>query len=1106
MNKEKSHENGGPNTELTTAIVLPEKETVLDVSFYQEYYQDLSEMTIEQLEKHWTDFGMKEGRLPNTECLLRDKGLPDSLNFNIEIDPDFYNDFYPDLSSSRRLSLIDCKLHWLRAGQKEGRLKNFQDWCENQHNEIRDIAVDLNPERIIAINKIDGVTVSYKDITNQLLGNTGYPFKISNLESENSSLYLAIGKAYKSTCKDLDHHKLRIILMASINYNFNNDAYEMLGDSFFECGDLYTAKCHYKYLTEHNAEPSLNIYRKLVSAYLNMDRLEPALEYLLEASIKCKDYSSLIDLFDNVTERYYLKICGKGYALANTELKDSYREEVYKLSKSIHDLHLAYYGCYSMPDLKEVNTKKVLIVGDYHIPQCVRYRIEQKKVQLEKVGVEVVCIDWQNTEKLHNLVALHDIVIFYRVPAVPQVLKAIAQVNAVGKMAVYEIDDLLFDIEYPAPIHTFGGYIDGETYHSLKQGMSSFYAAAKLCRFGIASTQPLAVKLKELVFGKQCIVHRNGLDSHNEIDPIQKNNANTLDIFYGSGTQAHNSDVIELLLPALERIFNKHSNVRLIICGNLNLPSDFLSKYQHAIKKIPSVKNVQGYYALLSSADINLAVLHDDELNNSKSELKWFEAGYFGIPSVVSGTQNYLDVVRDGIDGFIAASSAQWFEQLDNLICNSPLREKVGLAAKQRIEREYTIEHLGEKLANELKNLVPKEKTKKIKVALVNVFFPPQAIGGATRVVADNLAVLKKKYNDTVDVVAFTSDNHCTTPHQLMVYQEDGTRVYRTTIEYRVNMDWHPKDEVVKELFAEFLKLEKPDVIHFHCVQRLGASIIEAAKETSIPYVVTVHDAWWFSDHQFLVDQLGTVYPDGHPDPYNIPLLPEGISLTDSTSRKSYLLSLLRGAKSVLTVSERFAKICRNNGIPQIKLNKNGISSSINWAHKNTSHTPRVVCAHIGGMSDHKGYHLFKQAITSIQPENIEVLVVDGTLATGQERQESWGGIYVKFISYVPQNKIESLYQQIDVVFAPSIWPESYGLVTREAAACGCWVVASDLGGIGEDIIEGKTGLRIKPDLPSLANAVKTINMDTIKFKNKIVNTEPRLTDKQVDELVEIYK
>jgi len=94
----------------------------------------------------------------------------------------------------------------------------------------------------------------------------------------------------------------------------------------------------------------------------------------------------------------------------------------------------------------------------------------------------------------------------------------------------------------------------------------------------------------------------------------------------------------------------------------------------------------------------------------------------------------------------------------------------------------------------------------------------------------------------------------------------------------------------------------------------------------------------------------------------------------------------------------------------------------------------------------------------------------------------------------------------MDILFAPSMWPESYGLVTREAAACGCWVVASNLGGIGEDVIEGKTGFKVKPELSNLCKTVIQIDQNAKQFKQNIKQRDIRRVEKQVIELVEIYK
>ena len=395
----------------------------------------------------------------------------------------------------------------------------------------------------------------------------------------------------------------------------------------------------------------------------------------------------------------------------------------------------------------------------------------------------------------------------------------------------------------------------------------------------------------------------------------------------------------------------------------------------------------------------------------------------------------------------------------------------------------------------------------KQKIALVNVYFPPQSIGGATRVLADNFDILVEQYGNDFELVIFTSDAKMQdTPHTLDVYTYKGVRVYRTSILFRKNMDWHPKDNEMEKLFKKFLEFEKPDKVHFHCVQRLSASIVEATLKEKIPYFITLHDAWWISDFQFLVDAEGRVYADGHADPYIQVKLPESISEDASLQRKLYFTKLLGGAEKLFTVSESFKAIYEKNSVSDIVVTKNGISNSVDWKEKDTSYTKRVVCGHIGGMSEHKGYDILKKAAIDMDADNIEFLIADHSKEEGYKSHDFWGKIPVTFIGRVKQEEIVALYDKIDVLFAPSIWPESFGLVTREAAACGCWVVASDLGGIGEDVVEGKTGFVIKPKVKELQGVLQVLNSNVKKYKAPVILTDNRYASEQVDELVEYYR
>lgn len=394
----------------------------------------------------------------------------------------------------------------------------------------------------------------------------------------------------------------------------------------------------------------------------------------------------------------------------------------------------------------------------------------------------------------------------------------------------------------------------------------------------------------------------------------------------------------------------------------------------------------------------------------------------------------------------------------------------------------------------------------KIKILLVNVFFAPQSLGGATRVLIDNFNILKEKYNDNFELVVFTSDSNMQhKAHNLDSYIYQGSRVYRSSVIFRENMDWYPNDRKMQMLFQRILDFEKPDIVHFHCIQRLSGSIVEACIDSKIPYFITLHDAWWISDFQFLVDEKGKVYPNGHIDPYEKISIPNGLSKKESIKRKIYLAKLLFNAKKIFSVSDSFLKIYEANGIQNIVTTKNGISDTIEWKVKNTEYTNKVVCGHIGGMSEHKGFNILKEAVSKMKLDNIEFLVVDHSKDEKYEFIEEWNNTKVTFIGQVKQEEIVELYGKIDVLFAPSIWPESYGLVTREASACGCWIVASNLGGIGEDVDHNKNGFVIPPTAKELQNVLSIIDKDKDRFKTIAKSKKIRFSSEQVKKLVEFY-
>jgi glycosyltransferase involved in cell wall biosynthesis len=102
----------------------------------------------------------------------------------------------------------------------------------------------------------------------------------------------------------------------------------------------------------------------------------------------------------------------------------------------------------------------------------------------------------------------------------------------------------------------------------------------------------------------------------------------------------------------------------------------------------------------------------------------------------------------------------------------------------------------------------------------------------------------------------------------------------------------------------------------------------------------------------------------------------------------------------------------------------------------------------------------------------------------GTRSETIWGNTPVVLHAAFSQDRVADLYASLDVLLAPSIWPESFGLVVREALTQGLWVVASDRGALSQDISPGVNGFIIDvSDSRELTQSLKALDADVTRFQ-----------------------
>jgi glycosyltransferase involved in cell wall biosynthesis len=128
----------------------------------------------------------------------------------------------------------------------------------------------------------------------------------------------------------------------------------------------------------------------------------------------------------------------------------------------------------------------------------------------------------------------------------------------------------------------------------------------------------------------------------------------------------------------------------------------------------------------------------------------------------------------------------------------------------------------------------------------------------------------------------------------------------------------------------------------------------------------------------------------------------------------------------------------------------------------------------IGRIVPQKGQKIFLQSIPlvlKVYPGAFFLIIGDAFLKEEEYKEElleivrkNGIGEHVKFLGF--RKDIRTLIQSLDVVVFPSVAPESFGLSIAEAMSLGKAVIASDIGGVGELVETGITGILVKPGDP----------------------------------------
>ncbi len=162
------------------------------------------------------------------------------------------------------------------------------------------------------------------------------------------------------------------------------------------------------------------------------------------------------------------------------------------------------------------------------------------------------------------------------------------------------------------------------------------------------------------------------------------------------GTQ-DNLRYLERIIPALRELAKRHRFRFLIFSGaSIDVPEVNIEHVKWSNHIEPKV---------LRCFDIGVYPLPDDQWTRGKCAFKGLLYLANGIPGVYSRLPAIEEIIKQGLNGFIASETKEWIEYLEILIQDEQLRTTMGNIARQTFPNAFELRYCAETLIKNLNKI-----------------------------------------------------------------------------------------------------------------------------------------------------------------------------------------------------------------------------------------------------------------------------------------------------------------------------------------------------------------------------------------------------------------
>lgn len=357
-------------------------------------------------------------------------------------------------------------------------------------------------------------------------------------------------------------------------------------------------------------------------------------------------------------------------------------------------------------------------------------------------------------------------------------------------------------------------------------------------------------------------------------------------------------------------------------------------------------------------------------------------------------------------------------------------------------------------------------------------------------------------------------------------------------------------NHLAARFFAHLLDTIRPDVVHFFHFSRLGASLVDVARQKAIPAYYTPTDFWAVCPTSQLLLSNGSVChgPVAHGGncikhvatltrwrnyaalvKYLPDRVVDGIAVVSKSTlraqfpfrqdiaalsrRPSFNVARLNALHGIISPTKLMTDVLTRNGVDERLIVQSAFGLDISGFDKDRrefdSSSPMTI-GYIGTLAPHKGCQVLIEAFLRLETKGAR-LKIYGNLSefpdyVAKLQELAVGREDIEFLGTFQNSRIADVLAGIDVLVVPSVWYENTPLVVYSALAARCPVIASNFPGMTEVVRDEWNGLTFEPgNSEALMQRLQLVQDPTLLRKLSANCEKPKSIATYVDELLGIY-